>query len=242
MGRVDLHNHILFGVDDGATDAAEAIAMAEALVKAGYSDIVTTPHCKPDMDPAESLVDARRAELQALLDAKRIPLRLHAGCENHLTPQFVERVEAGHPRPLAGSSFVLVELPFATGVPGLRELLFKLMLRKVRPVMAHPERCAHFTGRIDAAIELVDAGCALQIEVGSLAGIYGGPARRYAEALLDEGLVTIAATDSHHPKSTTEIVTAGLKAMTKALGPSKVQWLTEENPARVLRGEPLAAF
>jgi protein-tyrosine phosphatase len=242
MGRVDLHNHILFGVDDGAIDADEAVAMAQALVQAGYTDVVTTPHCKPDMDPAESLVDARRAELQALLDARRIPLRLHAGCENHLTPSFVERVERGHPRSLAGSPYVLIELPFASAVPGLRELLFRLQLHKIRPVLAHPERCAQFVGRIDAALEVVDAGASLQIEVGSLAGIYGSAARKYVEALMDEGLVALASTDMHHPKSGQEIVTTGLKSMTKALGTSKVQLLTEENPARVLRGEPLAAF
>jgi protein-tyrosine phosphatase len=242
MGRVDLHNHILFGVDDGAVDAAESLAMAASLVKAGYTDVVTTPHAKPGMDPDEGLVDARRAELQALLDASRVPLRLHAGCENHLTPEFVARVERGHPRGLAGSRYVLIELPFATAVPGLREMVFKLMLHKVRPVFAHPERCAQFVGRVSAAQEMVDAGAALQVEVGSLAGIYGGQAKKYVEALMDEGLVALAATDSHHAKSTQEIVTTGLKAMTKALGASKVQLLTEENPARVLRGEPLAMF
>lgn len=243
MGRVDLHNHILYGVDDGAVDVAESLALAEALVQAGYTDVATTPHCKPDTDPAESLVDARRAELQRLFDDRGLALRLHAGCENHLTPGFVERVEAGHPRPLGTSRYVLVELPFATPVPNLRELLFKLMLHDVRPVFAHPERCAHFTftGRLDAAREVVDAGAQLQIEIGSLSGLYGGPARKYAQALLDEGLVTIAATDLHHAKSAREILTTGLKALGKALGPTRLQLLTEENPARVLRGEPLVA-
>lgn len=242
MGRIDLHNHMLFGVDDGATDVNESLAMAEALVKAGYTDVVTTPHCKPDMDPSTELVDARRTELQRILDQKKIPLRLHAGRENHLTPDYMSRVESGQPQSLAGSKYVLIELPFASTVPGLRDLLFKLMLHKIRPVMAHPERCAQFLNRIDAALEVVDAGALLQVEVGSLAGIYGGPAKKYVEALMDEGLVAIAATDAHHPKSTQEIVTSGLKAMTKALGPSKVQLLTEENPAHVLRGEPVSAF
>src|SRR4051794_31562167 len=109
MGRVDLHNHLLFGVDDGAVSAEETLALARELVKAGYSDVATTPHCKPDLDPAVDMIAARRAEVQALLDGAGVALKLHEGCENHLTPQFVDRCKAGNPRPLGATRSVLVE-------------------------------------------------------------------------------------------------------------------------------------
>jgi protein-tyrosine phosphatase len=243
MGRVDLHNHILYEIDDGAVDAAESVALARELVAAGYSDVATTPHSKPpDMDAAEALIDVRRAEVQQLLDDARIPLRLHKGRENHLTPQFMAAVEAGQPRPLGAGPYVLVELPFATQVPGFRDILFKLMMKKVRVVLAHPERCAQFVDRWEAAREAFDAGALFQIEVGSLANIYGGPARKCAQHLLDEGMVAIAATDAHHLKATQLILKDGLKVMQKVLGATKVQLLTEENPGRILRGEQVVAL
>jgi protein-tyrosine phosphatase len=239
MGRVDLHNHILYGLDDGATDVAESMALARELVAAGFTDVAATPHSKPGMDPSSDTVATRRQELQDRFDREGIPLRLHAGCENHLTPEFLARVEAKEPRALGNGPYVLVELPFASPVSGLREHLFRIMLRGLRPILAHPERCAQFVGRMSAAQEAFDAGAQFQIEIGSLGGIYGGPARKTAQAMLDAGLVALAATDAHHLRSTQEILGSGLKAFSKALGTTRLQLLTEENPARVLRGEPL---
>jgi protein-tyrosine phosphatase len=239
MGRTDLHNHLLWGVDDGAIDAAESLALGRELVAAGYTDVAVTPHAKPDLDPDRALVRARRAEVQALFEREGIALRLHDGCENHLTPEFLARVGGPDARTLAESPYVLVELPFASPVPGLRELLFQIMLKGKRPLLAHPERVAQFVGRLDAAQEAFDAGAHFQIEIGSLAGIYGAPAKRTAQAMLDGGLVTIAATDAHHPRTGHEILTAGMKALGKAVGPTRLALLTEENPARVLRGTTL---
>jgi protein-tyrosine phosphatase len=239
MGRVDLHNHILFGVDDGAVDAEESLALARELVGAGYSDVATTPHSKPDMDPSEDAVSQRRGALQQLLDKAQIPLRLHPGRENHLTPQFLERVAGGTPRPLGAGPYVLIELPFSSPVPGLRDLLFKIMLRGVRPLFAHPERCAQFVDRPDAIREVYEAGAQFQIELGSLGNIYGPTARKCAQGLLDEGMACVAATDSHHLKSTQQILTIGMKTLAKAVGPTRLQLLTEENPARILRGDSL---
>lgn len=241
MGRVDLHNHLLFELDDGADDAAESLAMARALVEAGFTDVVTTPHSKPDLDPPEVLADSRRAALQAMLDEEGIALRLHPGCENHLTPELLARAARGNARPLGSSRYVLVELPFATPVPNLRDHLFRLMLQGLRPVLAHPERCAQFVDRLDAAREMADAGAHFQIEIGSLAGIYGGPARRTARAMLEAGLVSVAASDVHHLRSAREILGRGLSAMEQELGADEVARLTEENPGRVLRNEELVS-
>jgi protein-tyrosine phosphatase len=240
MGRVDLHNHILFGIDDGAVDLAESLALARELTAAGYSDVATTPHAKPpEMDPSDGVVSERLAALQAALDEQKIPLKLHPGRENHLTPQFVAAAEQGQTRPLGNGPYVLVELPFQTIVPGFRDILFKLMLHKIRPILAHPERCAQFVDRPDAAREAFDAGALFQIELGSLANIYGPPARKCAQTLLDDAMVAVAATDAHHLRATQLILANGFKALQKSIGATKLQLLTEENPGRVLRGEQL---
>src|SRR6185312_1266298 len=109
------------GVDDGAHDVAESLALARELVKAGFTDVSTTSHSRPDCDPAPTLVAERRTMLQGLFDKEGIALRLHPGCENHLTPAFLDRVEQGEPRPIGNGPYVLIELPFASPVTGLRE-------------------------------------------------------------------------------------------------------------------------
>ncbi len=239
MGRVDLHNHLLFGLDDGATDAGESLALAEALVEAGFTDVVTTPHSKPEMSPDGARCAERLGEVQRMLDERQVALKLHAGREHLLTPEFLARVEAGEATRLAGGPYVLVELPFATPVPGLRDAIFKLLMRGVRPIIAHPERCAHFTARPEAAPEVVAAGAHLQIEIGSVAGLYGSTAKKLAQALLAENLVAVAATDAHRSASTREVLGSGLKVLERSIGSARLQLLIEENPARVLAGSPL---
>lgn len=242
MGRVDLHNHLLHGLDDGAVDLAESLAIARSLVAAGYTDVAATPHSRPDLDPTLAEATERRVALQQVLDREGIALRVHPGCENHLTPEFLERAARGEPRALGEAGrYVLVELPFASPVPNLRQTLFQLSLRGLRPLIAHPERCAQFVDRIDAVRELVDAGVHFQLEIASLTGIYGAAAKRCAKALLSEGLVSVVATDAHRPTSAQQILDQGLPALQKALGPTRLALLTEENPARVLRGEMLLA-
>lgn len=236
---IDLHNHLLPALDDGAVDLEETLSMARTLAGAGYTDVATTPHHKPDLAPAASVVETRRAEVQAILEAEGIPLRLHPGRENHLTPELIQRVEDGTVERLGAGAYVLLELPFFGAAPRLRDLLFRIQLRGYRPLLAHPERCAHFLERPDAAREVVDAGGHLQIEVGSVSGLYGGVAQRCAASLLDQGLVAVAATDAHRPRSTAQIVTSGLAALEKRVGPRRFALLVEENPGRVLRGESL---
>lgn len=242
MKRVDLHNHILCDLDDGCVNEAESLELARLLVDAGYTDVAVTPHARADFDPDDALCDLRRTTLQATLEREGVPLRLHPGREHHLTPEFLERVVEKTVRTLGNGPYVLVELPFAGAVPNLRDVLFRVQLAGYRPIIAHPERCAHFVGRPDNAEALFDAGIAFQIEVGSLAGIYGSPAKKTAQVLIDRGLVSVAATDAHHPKSAELILAKGLRALEKSVGSAKLALWTEDNPARVLRGEALRAF
>lgn len=242
MGRVDLHNHILCDLDDGCSDEAESLALARLLVEAGYTDVAVTPHARPDFDPDDATCDERRLALQQALEREGLALRLHPGREHHLTPELHERVLAHSARPLGAGRHLLIELPFAGSAPTLRELLFRVQLEGYKPLIAHPERCAYFVSRPKNAEELFDAGVAFQLEIGSLAGLYGAPAKKTAQALVDADVIAVAATDAHHPASAERILTTGLKALQKAVGASKTALWTEENPSRILRGEPLRAF
>ena len=238
MPFADLHCHLLWATDDGPRDAAESLRLCELLVEHGFTEAAPSPHAWPDLPgPGENA--ARRAELQALLEEKGVPLQLHPGAENRLDGALLDRAALGDARPIGAGTWVLVEAPHTLPLPGAEQLCFRLQVKGLRVLIAHPERCRAFHDDPSLARRLVDAGCALQVEIGSLAGHYGKPPRRLAQRLLDDGLVTIAASDVHHPESGQRLLSEGMPALRKAVGEAALQRLLDRNPRRILRGEAL---
>jgi protein-tyrosine phosphatase len=241
MGLVDLHCHLLWGVDDGCRAPGDALEAARALVALGYEAAAQTPHARADFPSRDAaLCEARHAELEALLEREGVALRLHRGAENFLDEGFLDRVARGVPRALGATArTVLVELPFAGAVPALPDLLFRIRLKGLVPLVAHPERCAEFErpGRAEEAVRL---GAALQLDVGALTGRYGRAARKLAERLLGDGLYAVAATDLHGPVEAERWVSEALEALARRAGAAEAGRLTRDNPRRVLAGEELA--
>jgi len=240
-GLVDLHCHLLWGIDDGCRSPEDSVAAARALAAAGYSDAAQTPHARADFPSRDAgLCEERFLALADLLGKEGVPLAVHRGAENFLDEGFLERVARGEPRALgAAGRYVLVELPFAGAVPRLPDLLFRIRLKGLVPVVAHPERCAEF-GRPGRAEESARLGAALQLDVGALVGRYGRTARKLAERFLGEGLYAVAATDLHGPVEADRWVPEALRALEKRAGPAEALRLSRDNPRRALAGEELA--
>ncbi len=240
-GLVDLHCHLLWGIDDGCRSPEDSLAAARALVASGYSDAAQTPHARSDFPSRDSaLCEERFLELSALLEHEGVPLAIHRGAENFLDEGFLDRVARGEPRALgAAGRYVLVELPFAGSVPRLPDLLFRIRLKGLVPVLAHPERCAEFErpGRAEESSRL---GAALQLDVGALVGRYGRTARKLAERLLGAGLYAAASTDLHGPVEADLWIPDALRTLEKRAGPAEAERLCRDNPRRVLAGEELA--
>jgi protein-tyrosine phosphatase len=240
MGFVDLHNHLLWGIDDGCATLEESLAAARLLVASGFDTVATSPHAAGDFPSLDwSLCERRRAEVQAALDAEGIPLALHPNSENKLDEGFLARVDGPERRGIGATQrWALVELPFQSAVPALPELVFRLRRKGVMPLFAHPERCLEFE-RPGRAAEVVRLGGALQLNVGALASLYGRGARKLAEKLLGEGLYAVAATDLHVPHRADEWLEEGLHALEKRAGREASARLLSDNPRRVLAGEEL---
>jgi protein-tyrosine phosphatase len=241
MGLVDLHNHLLWGLDDGCETPDETVAAARLLVALGFSDVAASPHVIAAFPSADAtFVDARRAEAAELLARERVPLALHPGAENRLDEDFLARAGGPGRRGIGGGQrWVLVEAPFDDGVPALPDLVFRLRRMGVSPLFAHPERCAEFE-RQGRAEEVVRLGGALQLNVGALTGVYGKPARKLAERFLSEGLYAVGATDLHRPRGAEEWLDAALEALEKRAGAAGLDRLLSVNPRRILAGEELA--
>ena len=241
MGLVDLHSHILWGIDDGCETPAETVAAARLLVDLGFSDAAPSPHAVqglPSGDPARAA--ARLAEVVELLRTQGIPLALHRNAENRLDEEFLARADGDRRRGIGATQrWVLVEAPFESAVPALPDLVSRLRQIGILPLLAHPERCAEFE-RPGRAAEVVRLGAALQLNVGALSGVYGKGPRRQAERFLDEGLYAVAATDLHHAGGAHEWLDEALSALERRAGNDGLERLMAEHPRRILAGEELA--
>jgi protein-tyrosine phosphatase len=240
-GLVDIHCHMLWGLDDGCHTPADTIEAARALSALGYTDVAPSPHAQaryPAGDPAAAL--ARLEEARALLAQERIPLRLHRGAENPLDDRYLSGLQAGVARGIGdGERFALVELPFWTEVPDLGDRIALMQARGIRPILAHPERCREFE-RPGRAAEVVAMGAALQLNLGSLTGRHGPLARDVAGELLDARLYSVAGTDLHGPLAAEDWIDEALSALETLGGLGMLHRLCVDNPRRALIGEDLS--
>jgi protein-tyrosine phosphatase len=240
QGYVDLHCHLLPEVDDGATSLAESLAMARVLVEVGFDHVAPSPHAWHDA-PGPETIRERRDSLQETLDREGISLRLHQNAENPLDEELFARLGRGDRRTLGSGRFILVEAPFDAPLPSLLDLIFRLKVKGLNPLFAHPERCHEFAKNPKRGREAVDAGALLQLELGAPIGRYGSAARKVAERFLAEDLYAVAATDLHGPVGADRWIPEALEALHGRVGAEKAHALLSVNPGRLLRGEALSA-
>jgi protein-tyrosine phosphatase len=240
MGFVDLHNHLLWGIDDGCATVAESLAAGRLLVGMGFTEIATSPHAAGDFASLDwALCERRRVEVQAAFAGEGVALVLHPNSENKLDESFLARLGGPEQRGIGPTQrWALVELPFQSTVPALPDLVFRIRRKGVWPLFAHPERCLEFE-RPGRAEEVVRLGGALQLNVGALAGLYGRGARKVAERLLAAGLYAVASTDLHVPYRAEEWLVEGMEALERRAGAEARDRLMSGNPRRILAGEEL---
>ena len=239
---IDLHSHILPGLDDGPTTFEESVALAAAYAAAGFSRVVATPHYIPGTawTPLREEIVQAAAWLNAALQRRKIGLRVFTGMEIALDGGLDRLLEANALVPLAQSRYLLVELPFERLPLGWDRMLFRLAAKGCQVLLAHPERCRQLSAQPDLAEEIVRNGLCLQANSGSFLGRYGPDAAKAAFSLLEKGCLHVLGTDSHdtlqrHPG----VFREALPLLEAAGGPKTVQVLTRVNPERVLKGLPL---
>ena len=199
MGRVDVHTHLLPGVDDGPADMEAGLRMATLAGADGTEAIVATPHQKDVVE--ESSIAALRIlfeRFSAAVAATGGP-RMVLGMENHIEPELPEWVRDGNALTLNGSRFILCEPDAETYPLYMDDTLFRLQQQGLVPVIAHPERCFVFQKQPERLAALVRRGMLVQITGSSLTGEFEAASRRAAETFLKRGLVHMVASDMHRP-------------------------------------------
>ncbi|WP_248929727.1 tyrosine-protein phosphatase [Paenibacillus hamazuiensis] len=198
---IDIHCHILHGIDDGAQDLNEALAMARIAYDDGVRHIVATPHYKTGYISHKALVDERIRELQAALDEAAVGITIRRGNELCLESAdfFHEHYRLQNFHYLAGgSSFLLIEQPWKGYCPDSLDIVEYLVRQGVTPIIPHPERHGFFRDNPVLLTALLEAGAWTQVTVDSLLGKNNEDAKTFAFRLLDRGEVHTIATDAHN--------------------------------------------
>jgi protein-tyrosine phosphatase len=240
---IDLHCHVLPGIDDGATNLSVSIAMAKAFVADGVSVVACTPHILPGLyHNSGPQIRHDVAQLQDALNRESIPLHLVTGADNHIVPNMVAGLRSGHLMSLAESRYVLVEPPHHVPPPRLEDQFFSLMLGGYVPILTHPERLTWIRTHYQAMQRLVQAGVWMQITAGSLAGAFGRNARYWAERMLDEGCAHILATDAHDVDRRPPNLSRGRELAERRVGETEARHLVDTRPRGVLANDPPQAL
>ncbi|MEQ9500996.1 MAG: CpsB/CapC family capsule biosynthesis tyrosine phosphatase [Deltaproteobacteria bacterium] len=238
---LDLHNHVLFGLDDGCRTPAESVALAERAKAAGHRGFVATPHIRPGMfDNDPDGIRRRRDEVAPLLEP--VGIELFLGAEYYFAPELLAAAKAKTLLTLGESSrYVLIELPLRQLPPRFDDLLYEIRLCGYVPVIAHPERCEQVARDLDAAQEIFARnGVLLQLDAGSLVGHYGRTAKKASERLVKSGAYHVAACDLHRPEDVDKIVAPSRKVLEKLVKKrgGDVEVLLTTNPRRIVEDAP----
>ncbi len=236
---IDIHSHILPGLDDGSKSLEESIAMLRQAAGAGTTEIVATPHANQDYDFDPLVVEQKIGELQAAVgDAPRI----HYGCDCHLTLENIEdAVRSPGKYSINHRGYLLVEFSDFLIPKTTDETFARMMKAGLRPIVTHPERNQLLQYRLPEMEEWVAQGVHLQVTAQSLMGRFGKTAKACAHELVGRGLVHFLASDAHDTKWRTTALDETRQYVDRRFGPEAGLRLFEENPRAALAGVPLTS-
>jgi protein-tyrosine phosphatase len=195
----DLHSHVLPGMDDGSYSIGETIRMLREMERIGFRKIITTPHVISALYPnTREQILGQLYRLREVILEEDIHIGVEASGEYHLDFEFLDKVRSGEVIPFGENRYLLVELPFQKPSFSFDEILYEVQLLDYRPVIAHPERYVWLMGKMNLYQGLKDRGMLFQLNLNSLTGLYGLPAKIAANQLIDAGMVEFTGTDAHH--------------------------------------------
>lgn len=221
---IDLHCHILPGVDDGAEDLEASIAMAEKAISQGITHILCTPHhnngkyCNP-----KSEVISLVSFLQSELDKRQLPLTVLEGQEVRITGDLIEDIQQDNILYTdLGDTYILIEFPTMEVPTYTEKLFFELLQMGKTPVIVHPERNAHFRKDPNHLIPFLDMGCLAQLTAPSYVGTFGKDIQKTAKQMIEHNLVQMVASDAHGVKKRTFYMKEAYEQIAKDFGEDKV--------------------
>lgn len=234
---IDIHCHILPGLDDGPASMEDSLAMAESAIADGITHVVATPHSNNEYHFDFLRVRELRDELQEKIGGR---LLLATGCDFHLNPENLEALRADPSRYcISQHDYLLVEFNEYSIPPSMDQTLHEIQLLGLRPVITHPERNAILRLQTERLAKWVRLGCRIQVTAGSLLGVFGAGAKKDAWRWLAEGLVHIVASDAHNTRGRPLKLGPAYELVREQFGEEKAHALFDENPMAAFEGRDL---
>jgi protein-tyrosine phosphatase len=237
---IDMHSHILPGIDDGAREITETLSLLKEAEEAGFTTIVSTSHygkCGYEVDEKERSVWINQLTSNLKNIAPKLTLAL--GNEIYVSNHMIEDLKEHRSSTINGTRYVLFELPFHDRVANLKDIIYDLISNKYTPIIAHPERYDFVQKNPNELIELLDLGVLFQSNYGSIIGQYGTKAKKTVELLIKNNFVHFLGSDVHRENTIYKEIPKALKYLGEIIPKEEVDELTTINAKLVLAGEQI---
>lgn len=236
---VDMHCHLLFGIDDGSKSLENSLKALESLKELGYTDIILTPHYISDTRYTSSKSNNLKLlnELKQKIKEKNIDINLYLGNEIFINYDILDLLKEGEIASLNDSKYLLIELPMSGEFSGYIEVFLELINYGYKVILAHPERYIAFQKDFNKILELEEIGVYFQSNIESITGGYGRHAKKMMKRLLKESKISFLATDIHHAKSSYHDYIKAKKKFLHYMPSYEYDKLINVNPRKVLNNE-----
>lgn len=237
---IDVHTHIIPNIDDGSKSVEETFKLIQEAEEAGFTDIILTPHYITNYyETPGSEVKFWTESLQNIINQKGIEIKLHSGMEIYIFEELGELLRNGQIITLANSNYVLIEFPMNTTMRNVEQILFIVRNMGYKVIIAHPERYKCIQDNTEYAMQLVEEGCLLQANYGSIVDIYGKEAKKTLKQLLKMDLISFLGTDTHKESTIYKLIPQILKKLKKVITEEKLYEITTKNPKKILENKEI---
>ena len=235
---IDIHSHILPGLDDGPKNLDDALLMCEIARRDGIKTIVATPHnLDGSYENERALIARETAFLNKALRQRKIDINILPGSDTRLDPRLLKMLEEGRVMTINDAGkFLLLELSSFFVSEHVKHQLFQLRLRGVTPVISHPERNETLMEDLDALGEFIKMGALTQITAGSITGDFGRSVQKNSLRLLGSDMVHVLATDAHNASSRPPVLSRALRAISKEMGDEEARRMVLDTPQSIING------
>lgn len=234
---VDIHSHILPGIDDGATDYEQSLEMIRLAAAKGTTDIVATPHANSqyqfDVEVIERLLGELREKSENIIT-------IHRGCDFHLNfDNLMDCLKDSRKYTINGGRYLMVELPDLVSLPSMRTALSRLLDARIVPIITHPERNPSVQARLKDMESWVRDGCLLQVTAQSYTGRFGNTAQRSAESLMNSNMVHFVASDAHDAEDRPPDLSGAYQLICDRWGRDQANAVFLDNPTAAIYNQPI---
>jgi len=238
---IDIHNHIIYGIDDGPQNIEESVAILKKATELGIEGIIATPHFRKGLfNYSNELMMKNYNKLVKRLGEESLDIQLYLGHEAYLDSNLLEEIKIGNCLTLARSQYILVELPSLDNFYYIKKMLFDLANLDFIPIIAHCERLVHHKLNYSQLLELKAMGCFLQVNATFLLGKFKKYyLRQWILKQLSLGKISFVASDSHNLKNRQNNLLEAKKLLTRSMPKERIDIIFNKNPKRIISNESI---